>query len=179
MGDIRTPEPVKLFVGMLSAFPEAFEAIKPCLVEALGSVDLESDQYPFEATRYYEPTMGPGLRRKFFSFKELIPPGEIARIKIMTNTLERRFAEKSRYPSPRPINLDPGYLTPAKIVLASTKDYSHRIYLSDGIYGEVTLTFSHGEFRATPWTYPDFQSPAYHTFFYELRHLYRVQLRSL
>jgi hypothetical protein len=178
MGDILTPEPVKLFVGVLSAFPEAFEAIRPYLVEALGPVDLESDLYPFEATRYYEPTMGPDLQRKFFSFKELISPGGIARIKIITNTLERRFAKEGRYPSTRPINLDPGYLTPAKIVLASTKDYSHRIYLSDGIYGEVTLTFSHGEFRATPWTYPDFQSPTYHTFFHGLRDLYRVQLRS-
>jgi len=73
----------------------------------------------------------------------------------------------------RPLNLDPGYLTEAKLVLASTKDHAHRIYLGRGIYAEVTLHYQNGRWQSHDWTYPDFQRPDYHLFFSQCRDFFR------
>ena len=69
----------------------------------------------------------------------------------------------------RPLNLDPGYITPAKLVLASTKDHAHRIYLRDGIYAEVTLSFRGRKWQPLEWTYPDYRRDDYQRFFTECR----------
>jgi hypothetical protein len=108
----------------------------------------------------------------------LIEPSAIAEIKIRTNDLESVFS--SQYPSPpRPINLDPGYLEQSKIVLASTKNFYHRILISGGIYAEVTLHFEGKEWRSFPWTFPDYKTGRYHPYFTSLRRLYREQLSAM
>ena len=63
------------------------------------------------------------------------------------------------------MNLDPGYITPAKLVLASTKDHAHRLYLADGIYAEVTLAFRGKQWQPLEWTYPDYRRADFQEFF--------------
>ena len=169
MGQIRDVEPVKLFVGMLSAYPVAFADAEAALVDRLGPLDLRSDLFAHEFTEYYRDEMGQPLVRYFVAFDMLIAPGELARIKRLANDIEDRVAAGGEWPVVRPMNLDPGYIAPSKLVLASTKDYSHRIHLSDGIYAEVTLLYSRGRWKELEWTYPDYRTVAYHDFFTRVR----------
>jgi hypothetical protein len=178
MGEIRAPLPVKLFTGVLTSLPEIVPHIEERLVALLGSVDLRSRQFIFDKTHYYDEEMGSPIYRYFLSFEKLIEPSAIATVKIRTNGLEAEFA-KEHSSLPRPINLDPGYLEQSKIVLASTKNFFHRILIADGIYAEVTLHFQDGLWRAFPWTFPDYKSDHYHEFFTSLRDLYRNQLARI
>jgi len=190
MGAIVEPGRVKLFVGMLSGELRRFAEAETLLVERYGPVDVSSEVMPFEFTDYYRAEMGPALKRKFVSFERLIQPDEIADIKRTTNEIEDDFAraEKGvRSPevrlqtpfSARPVNLDPGYLHLSKVVLATTKDYAHRIYVGKGIYAEVTLHFQRGRYEPWEWTYPDYRTEAYARFFLEVRERLREQLRTL
>ncbi|MBM4016920.1 MAG: DUF4416 family protein [Planctomycetes bacterium] len=169
MGHVRQVEPVKLFVGMLSAYPGAFAESQEALAETLGPVDLRSDLFAHAFTEYYRDEMGHPLVRLFVSFERLIEPGRLPAVKRLTNDLEDRMAAAGQWPVVRPMNLDPGYIAPSKLVLASTKEYSHRIHLAEGIYAEVTLLYAHGAWKTLEWTYPDFRTPAYHDFFTRVR----------
>lgn len=122
--------------------------------------------------------MGPGLLKRFFAFKELIDPGRLADLKIQTNGWEAEYAGLGRHPEPRPLNLDPGYIALGKLVLASTKDFSHRIYLARGIYGEVTLCFRRGAWEPLPWTFADYRRADYHHFFCECRNYLHRELKE-
>lgn len=175
MGKITKAQPVKLFVGMLSHSVEVLAQAQQILYDKYGTIDTESQVWPFLFTDYYSKEMGSPLLRKFITFSPLINPQEIIRIKIDTNNIEDEFTQM--YCSPqRPVNLDPGYLALSKLVLATTKDYSHRIYLGDGIYAETTLRYFRNKFIAWDWTYPDYRTPHYLEFFEEIRMLYRKQL---
>jgi len=171
MAEIKKPEPAKLIVGMLSSYPAAFDLAAERLCGIYGAVEVQSPPIRFDFTSYYEKQMGSGLLRKFMAFEKLIDPTTLADIKILTNRLEAELGPMISSDVPRPLNLDPGYLTLAKLVLASTKDFSHRIYLRDGIYAEVTLRFEKGgTFTGWPWTFPDFKNCAeYHAFLLEAR----------
>jgi hypothetical protein len=175
MGEIRSPLPVKLFTGILTSIPEILPRAEERLVAHFGAVDSRSRQFIFDKTHYYDEEMGSPIYRYFLSFEKLMEPSAIAAAKIETNELESALA--SEYPElQRPINLDPGYLEQSKIVLASTKNYYHRILIAGGIYAEVTLHFEDGAWRAFPWTFPDYKTDHYHQFFASLRDLYRDQL---
>jgi hypothetical protein len=169
MGQIRQAEPVKLFVGMLSAYPVAFVDAESALVDVFGPVDLRSDLFAHEFTEYYRDEMGHPLVRLFISFENLVPPQQLPAIKRLSNEVEARMAAEKAWPVVRPMNLDPGYIAPSKLVLASTKDYSHRIHIHEGIYAEVTLLYARSRWQELPWTYPDFRTPAYHGFFSRVR----------
>lgn len=179
MGKITQPLPVKLFLGILTSIPESLPAAEERLSDLYGSVDTRSQPYPFDWTRYYEKDMGRPIYRYFLSFENLIQPESIADIKTETNEMESSFA--SEWTSvPRPINLDPGYVEESKLVLASTKNFSHRICIARGIYAEVTLHYDKkGAWRAFPWTFPDYATEQYHPYFLSLRELYRKQLNSI
>ena len=153
---------------MLAREPVLFDAAEQRLVEHYGAVDLASPVLDFDFTDYYAPEMGPDLKRKFVSFARKIDPGEIAAIKQATNGLEEELAPLDRSVK-RPINLDPGYICGSKLVLASAKDRSQRIYVGDGIYVEITLDFRQGRFQPVPTTYRDYASDAYIVFFTEVR----------
>ncbi len=178
MGSIRPPKPVKLIVGMLAGRPEWFEAAERLLVGDFGPIDLASDLIPFAFTDYYTPEMGPSLLRKFVTHDRLISPEELALIKLGTNAMEDALASMLAAPVPRPVNLDPGYLDGSKLVLATTKDYAHRIYLDHGIYAEVTLTYTKGSFVPMPWTYQDYRTESYLAFFARARARFLEQNRT-
>ncbi len=174
MGKVKLPAPVKLVVGMISAKVELFHQVEAILSRRFGDIDFESELIPFTHTDYYDTEIGGNLKRKFISFKELIKPEDIADIKIFTNDLEKKFlyAGSGR----RRINLDPGYLEAAKLVLATTKNHQHRIYLGKGIYGEVTLRYTKKSFQPWEWTYPDYRSAKYLQIFNTIRELYQENI---
>lgn len=169
MGHPEHPHKVKLIIGLLSGDTALMEKTKKLLIRAFGSTDLESGVLDFTHSSYYNEEMGGGLKRRFLSFKRLIPLKDICNIKLKTNALEKKFSKNDS----RTINIDPGYLDLAKLVLLSTKDYTHRIYLDKGIFAEVTLFYKDKTFNAWPWTYPDYKSKEYLDLFNSIRGLYK------
>ena len=177
MGQTRQAEPARLIVGALTGFPEAWAQARRRLVALFGPIDLEAGPFEFNFTDYYREAMGAELSRHLVAFERLIAQDEIARIKLLTNDLERELV-RPEWPVRRPVNLDPGYLTLGKLVLATTKDQAHRIAIGRDLYAEVTLRYAHGRFVANDWTYPDYRTPAYHLFFLKAREALHRQLRS-
>lgn len=173
MGNIRQPQPVKLIVPMLAREARWFACAQEALALHFGPVDWRSELLPFEATAYYVAEMGAPQWRQFITFAALIDPGELARIKLITNEIEQSLALEGK----RRVNLDPGYVSLAKLVLATTKNQWHRIYLHSGIYAEVTLSYQRGAWRPQPWTYPDYASPAYLAVLTDVRGRYHAQLQ--
>lgn len=165
MGALHTPRLVTPLVACIYGRDERYAEALPELEALCGAREFESPVYPFEKTAYYEPEMGAALKRRFVSFKNLADPSALVDWKLATNALEHRFAEGGR----RSINLDAGYLTGAKLVLASTKDFAHRIYIRDGIFAEITLAFRGGAWLAHECTFPDFRAPDYHPFLSKVR----------
>lgn len=172
MGAIRRHKPVLPFAGILTADPCLLPAVEALLAERFGTIAARSEIFPFDSTHYYDAEMGSPLVRQFVAFAELVEPRSLVEAKHTTNELEQLFASRGNAPR-RPVNLDPGYVDEAKVILASTKDFSHRIPLADGIYAEVTLHWEAKEWRAFPWTFPDFRTGRYSPFFNELRSRYR------
>lgn len=165
--------PVLPVLAVFSAFEEAIAWGIERASEAWGDVAMQSELHPFDQTDYYGQTMGERLKKRLVVFDRMFDPGELASRKHQTNRWERAYAEEAKFPVSRPVNLDPGYLTEAKLILASTKDRDHRIYIGDGIFAECTLFFHGGAWRCRPWTYPDFQTDAYRRFFLDARTYYR------
>ncbi len=175
MGEAERPAPVKLICAALAGREQWFECACELMERAFGPVDLASDVWPFDSTDYYEKQMGPRLLRRIYSFRELVEPGNIVEIKHATNRLERQLSGALPDSPARPVNLDPGYVSPSKLVLATTKDYTHRIYLRAGIYAEVTLRWRGGGFEPWEWTYPDYGSERYRVFLARVRAIYMDQ----
>ncbi|OGL46390.1 MAG: hypothetical protein A2161_03085 [Candidatus Schekmanbacteria bacterium RBG_13_48_7] len=170
----KHPDPVKLFIGILSNQQSLFPEIESLLSKLRGTIDYKSETIPFDCTEYYAPEMGSGILRYFISFSQLIDPGELANIKLQTNNLELKFAESGK----RKANFDPGYLDFHKVVLASGKFGGPKIYLSDGIYADMTLRFLDGKFLPFDWGFPDFRSGSYNEIFMKIRNLYKQNLRK-
>ena len=131
-----------------------FVNAKTLCIAYFGETDFQSNPMPFTHTDYYQKEFGDGLQRVFISFKKLVSPNVLSKIKVSSNTIEKKLAQKDL----RTVNIDPGYLALAKVVLASTKDFYHRIYLDKGIYAEITLLYQQKRFRPLEWTYPDYRS---------------------
>jgi hypothetical protein len=179
MADARLPDSVVLIVAAFSRHEAALAWGRANLERVFGPVALVSPRFEFNQTRYYEPTMGPGLRKEFLVFARLVAADCLAEVKRLTNDLETELAGTQTYPEARPLNLDPGILTLGKFLLATTKDQAHRIYLRAGIYAEVTLRFQAGQFEPWPWTYADYREPALLAFLKEVRDWYRQQKHCL
>jgi hypothetical protein len=166
---------VKLFCALLLAPAISLDEVECALQQCFGKIVLRSQSFPFTQTTYYNREMGEGLTRLYVAFDPLISMAELAAVKHTTNHLEAGWALPS---GQRRVNLDPGYLELAKVVLASTKDHAHRLYIGAGIYAEVTLRYWHKRFQPWEWTYPDYRLPATQAFFEQLRELYKAQLRQ-
>ena len=136
-----------------------------------GKLDLQSEIIDFSFTNYYAEEMGEKLLKVYCTFQALMHPAKLPEMKLQTNVLEQQWLKDGK----RQVNLDPGYVTSAKMVLASTKDFAHRLYLSDGIYGDVQLICSGGSYQTVAWTYPDYQNNTVLAFFNKIRKLYIKQ----
>jgi hypothetical protein len=172
--EISNPElKALLLVGALYAKEECFIRAKERLVREFGPLMLETEARRWDHTDYYGEELGPEILRRFLFFREPIGQGELAEIKVATVAIEQELSEGGR----RTVNLDPGYMTLAKLVLASTKDYSHRVYLGRGIFAEVTLTYVKDGFKPFPYTYRDYRDVHYLKLFDEVRERTREMLK--
>ncbi len=165
----RPPERALFFVGILASGRRELAVAADALEQEFGSAHSGSLIWPFDGTDYYRDELGPAPVRAFLAWDGLFPSECAGRRKIATNRLEQELASAIGGAFSRPVNLDPGYLTLAKVVLASAKNYAHRIHLHDSIYAEVTLQYRGGRFHSLPWTFPDYASGRYDGFFRELR----------
>ncbi len=178
MGQPSSPSEVMLFLAAFSRYDAALDWARQRAIEAWGPIERESPRFDFFETRYYEPTMGQGLKKVFFSFQRAFDPAELVRVKLETNRWEEEHAAGAGHSMPRPLNLDPGYLSLGKLVLASTKDFAHRVYLSQGIYAEVTLQYKHNQWRPHEYTLADYRRADYQQFFSQCRDLLHRRLRK-
>ena len=180
MAQYSVHPPALLLLAAFSRHTQALDSARAQATAAWGAVALASEPFEFDETNYYQPTMGSGLKKVFWVFGDPFDPGELANLKRQANRWEEELASAARHGevlddagSPitdvRPLNLDPGYLTTAKLVLASTKDHAHRIYLRDGIFAEITLFFRHGRWEHHEWTFPDYRRADYQQFFSRAR----------
>jgi len=168
------PQRAKLFIGIIAGDRRVSHKAGKLLLKKFGPLELETKEIPFSGTRYYEKEIGKNLTRRFICFKRLIDPGRLAAIKNFTIGMENKFSRKD---GSRLINIDPGYVTAAKMVLATTKNFQHRIYLKDGIFAEVTLRIKSGKFQPLEWTYPDYKTRKYLDFFNEVEEIYKEQIK--
>ena len=170
MGKVSPTERVKLIVGLISNDDALLGKIGAKLENKLkNKIDFESGVMGFDYTDYYNKEMGGSLKRKFLGFKKLVRLERIAKVKLLTNDIEKRFCTSGK----RAVNIDPGYVDMAKLVLLSTKDYSHRVHIGNGIFAEVTLHYKNKRFESWPWTYPDYKSEEYARIFGIIRDIYR------
>lgn len=170
-------EPQMLIVAAFSRHAAELAWAQTRLEGQFGPISITGPTIDFDSTRYYEPTMGTGLRKRFLAFDQLQGPDQLAAVKRRTLDLERERADRREYPEVRPLNLDPGFLGLGKFVLATTKDQAHRVYLHGGIFAEVTLRHHDGIFEPQPWTYPDWQLPEVLAFLRAARKRF-VELRT-
>lgn len=176
MGTPREPQPVLYFAALLSSEDDVAAAVEPELAVFSGAVELRSETLPWTVSRYYEKEMGPNLRRSFASFAALSSPDRLADFKLLAQIIEDKYRWRKSLSAGRRVNIDPGYLEASKVVLASTKNAAHRIYLRDGIYGESALLYQDGAFQRCPHTYPDYLWPGTLAFFSRLRSTYLERL---
>ena len=165
MGKVTRHEQVKLIIGLIGR-ESLFGKVKTKLSRKFGKIDFESGILDFNYTDYYEQEMGRDLKRQFLSFERMIAPEILPEVKIYTNSLEKKFLQDEQN---RMVNIDPGYLSLSKLVLATTKDHQHRLYLNKGIFAEVTLRYKNKTFSTWEWTYPDYCTKEYIDIFNKMR----------
>jgi hypothetical protein len=175
MGTVKRPAPVKLFAAFtLSAGLDPSHLLDE-IEHQLSGIEQKSNVFEFSKfTDYYQDEMGTGLLKQFLVFKNLIEPDRLPDIKVLTNSIETKYGRNEK----RSINIDPGYVCDSKVILATTKNYSHRIYLGSGIYGDVHLIYQKHSFQVQPWTYPDYRQESVITFFNQVRENYLTMLKD-
>lgn len=175
MGKLKAYPPVKYFAALTFGPDINTKTIFKKLQNIFSEIDSRSPVYNFDDfTNYYEKEMGSHLNKQLFSFLELRPAEHLPDIKVATNKIEEEF----RKDGGRVVNIDPGYVNAAKMILATTKDYDHRIYLNRGIFGDLHLRFSKGKFQVNEWTYPDYRQDKILTYFEMVRNIYLEQIMA-
>ena len=170
----QPPAPAKLIVGFFVKEMVLAADIAQDLQDRLGSIDMVSAWLNFDFTTYYAKEMGAPLSRRLVVFKTLIEQTELAAIKQMTNAVEQQYLRQGQ----RRVNIDPGYLLPERFVLATGKNFTHRIYIGKGIYADLTLIYQKGAFRTLPWTYPDYADRCLIDFLTLVRKKYMLDLKN-
>jgi len=175
MSSPSEPAQVKLISSLFSAEKDLLEEIINELSKIFGDIDWISPDLFFDRTRYYAKEMGWPLHRRLVSFLELLPADSLVESKIKTNGLEQQYLDDRD----RRVNIDPGFISAERLVLATGKNYIHRIYLSKGIFADLTLIFQKGSFRPLKWTYPDYTEAEMIAYFNEIREKYMNQLKEV
>jgi hypothetical protein len=169
------PEPARLIVSVLTAREGILSSLVPQLEEQFGILEETVGPLDFEFTSYYDSELGPGIRRWILSFTDLLSRDNLATVKLFTNGLEQKYSVNEK----RMINLDPGFLTLGNFVLATGKNNAHRIYLSDGIFADLTLIFRAKTFQPLEWTYPDYADHNLIAILNALREKYKRKLMGM
>ncbi len=174
MGVLSRQKPVKLIASIIFKEEKRREYAEKRLERIYGALEPLEKILPFDKTDYYYEEFGRPLKRKLVCFKRLLGTEKIPSVKLVANKIENSCLVNGK----RVINIDPGYITEAKLVLLTTKDYSHRVYLGRRVFAESTLHFRDGTFRSWPWTYPDYASQELISYFNEVRKLYTEDIRE-
>jgi hypothetical protein len=177
LGEIKKPLPEKLVIAYIYKEEGVYVKAKEILQNKFGTIDFESERIKFNYTDYYNNEIGSDLIRRFISFEKLIKPEDLSLIKVLTNNIEQQFLYENT--KKRRINIDPGILSLSKFILATTKNYSHRIYIGNGIFAEVTLKYENKCFTAFDWTYPDYKTQEYREILEKIREIYKNQIKTL
>lgn len=173
MSERRLPTEAALVISVIYRREERFDEAAGRMANVWGEPERVHGPFPFDRTRYYRREMGEPLVRRFLVFRHLVARDTLPDIKIAAETIEREFAVDGR----RTVNIDPGMLTEENFILATGKNFSHRVYLGNGVFADLTLMFREGEYRALPWTYPDYATDEIRTFLREVRETYRRAIR--
>ena len=168
------PDHVKLISSLFSPEKEFLDTIIKQLEKICGPVDWVSPELFFDRTKYYAKEMGWPLHRRFIAFEKLALPGQLIELKLKTNAIEQQYLVDGK----RRVNIDPGYISPERLILATGKNFVHRVYLSQGIYADLTLVFQKGCFKTLEWTYPDYAEPEIIGYFNDVRTRYMKQVRA-
>lgn len=171
----QTPKPAKLVIGFFLKEKDLVFSVVKALIEKFGPVDIVSSWFPFNFTTYYEPEMGEPLFRRMLAFETLIKQSTLSEIKRITNDLELKYLKNSK----RMVNLDPGYMLRERFVLATGKNFSHRIYIGQRIYADLTLIYVKGQFIKLPWTYPDYSEQNMLIYLERVRNKYVIDLKQV
>jgi hypothetical protein len=174
MSDPQPPEAVKLIASLFSGDGRLLGDAVQALSEKYGKADFISAPAPFTYTDYYEKEFGGLLIRRFVAFERLIRPEALPDVKLWTNALEQRLVAEGR----RRVNIDPGYLALAHLILATGKGYTHRPCLREGIYADLTLIYRDKSFHPLPWTYPDYAGGEVIGMLTRVREKYLLQLKG-
>lgn len=177
LGTPSNPEPAKLVCAVMGQDETKLAEGRELLARRFGTVELAGPVFDFSFSSYYEREMGAGLVKQFLGFGLLVNPEDLAEIKRASNELETGLARSDGMPG-RGLNIDPGYVNGGQLVLATTKNYSHRIYIGKGIFAEVTLLYTRGEFTPLSWTYRDYRTEAARAFFTRVRGAFLAQRGS-
>ena len=169
------PGLVKFFIGILYHESQSLESAVRFIEDLFAKIDYKSSEFEFSLTDYYREELGWPIFRKFVSLTKLIDPGTLPALKISTNKVEDNLRKNGK----RTVNLDPGYMDYAKVVLASAKYNGQKIYLAQGIYADPTLWYEKGTYKPYPFSFPDFKSNIYNETFLHIRALYKGQARKL
>jgi len=170
----QTPKPAKLVIGFFLKEKDLVVPVVKALTEKFGPVDIVSSWLSFNFTTYYEPEMGKSLFRRMLAFERLIKQSTLSEIKQITNDLEQVYSKNSK----RMVNLDPGYMLRERFVLATGKNFSHRIYIGKRIYADLNLIYSKGRFIKLPWTYPDYAEQNMLVYLERVRNKYVIDLKQ-
>ncbi|RLB80026.1 MAG: DUF4416 domain-containing protein [Deltaproteobacteria bacterium] len=170
----QTPKHAKLVIGFFLKEKDLVVPVVKALIEKFGPVDIVSSWFPFNFTTYYEPEMGKPLFRRMLAFETLIKQSALSEIKRITNDLELKYLKNSK----RMVNLDPGYMLRERFVLATGKNFSHRIYIGQRIYADLTLIYVKGQFIKLPWTYPDYSEQNMLIYLKRVRNKYVIDLKQ-
>jgi len=169
----RPPKPAKLVTGVFLKDRGLIETLINELAERLGPIDIISQWFTFDYTSYYESEMGAPLFRRMLAYKNLIEQMDLVRIKNITNDIELKYSKNGK----RSANIDPGYMLCERFVLATGKNYTHRIYIGDGIYADLTLIYQKSGFKKLPWTYPDYYDEKMFSYLKNVREKYMIDLK--
>ena len=172
MGATYTFEPEKMIIGVIYSDKDVLDGALDILKAEFGEIDAVSEEYSFsdDFSTYYDDELGGKGIRRIYSFKEPVDPSRQADIKIFTNDIEKKYNRR--------INLDPGFISHGRLLLATTKETGFRVALRDGIYTELTLFYARGKWNKLPWTYRDYQSERVQKFLVKVRKIYLEQRKD-
>ena len=169
MAQPKPPPPTLQLVAIFSRHNSALDWAIARIEQQWGKIALLSPRFDHSETTYYAADMGSGLMKQFLVIEGMYDPASLPESKLQSNAWEDELSRSGQYAEARPLNIDPGYVTLSKLVLASCKDRAHRIYLANGIYAEECLYYLGAGWQSRPWTYPDYQRPDFQAFFEEAR----------
>lgn len=174
MSELKEPKPAKVITGLLISPSVNQQECFEMLFRHFGDIDFISESIQFDYSKYYEPEMGTELKRRFVTYKDLRRQDDLVSLKLLAMEIEDRFKEQGK----RRLNVDPGLITLERLVLATGKNYTHRIYLRAGVFADLTLVFKKGTYIPLPWTYPDYKEPLIIEWFNKIRQKYNHQLKN-